>query len=320
MIGVIALALLSALFLGAGFVLQQHAAAQQPPEERLSFRLLLHLLRRPLWVAGIGTMVVGQLLGATALGMGNLALVEPVMSMNLLFALPLSAVWHKRKLGVREIGGMVALIAGLVAFVVPGDPHGGHPLTPPWPNWMIAGGAIALLVAFLVAKSKRSIAGQQATLLAAAAGTLYGMQDALTERTLTQFGHGIVVTFLSWTPYTLITVGALGLLIAQSAFEGAPLGASLPAITVAEPIVGIALGVGIYGEYLNLGAAELTVEVLGFALMVVGVFLVARSPVVVAAARAAGDSTGPRREEILDEGSVPTVGEGVSGGRSQPSG
>ncbi|MGH9086903.1 MAG: DMT family transporter [Acidimicrobiales bacterium] len=315
MVAIIAIALGSALFLAIGFVLQQHAAAQEPPDERLSFRLLLHLIRRPLWVGGILTMVVGQVLGAIALGMGNLALVEPVLAMNLLFALPLSAVWHKRKLGLREVGGMVALVVGLIAFVVPGNPHGGYPLTPPWPNWVIAGGAIAALVGLLVAKGMRSSVGQQATLLAAAAGTLYGLQDALTERTITQFGHGIVAAFLSWTPYALVVVGAFGLLIAQSAFEEAPLGASLPAITVAEPIVGIALGVGIYHEYLNLGTAELLIEVLGFAAMVVGVFLVARSPVVVKAAEAAEAAeprAGPtRRERILEEEDLSFLSEGT---------
>lgn len=308
MVAIVGVALGSALFLAIGFVLQQHAAAQQPPEERLSFRLLLHLLRRPIWVGGIATMVVGQVLGAIALGMGNLALVEPVMAMNLLFALPLSAVWHKRKMGLRDVIGMVALVAGLIAFVVPGNPHGGHPLAPPWPNWMIAGGAIAAVTCVLVAKGKRSPVDQQATLLAAAAGTLYGLQDALTERTITQFGHGIGGALLSWTPYTLVIVGAFGLLIAQSAFEEAPLGASLPAITVAEPIVGIALGVGIYDEHLNLGAAELVIEILGFAAMAAGVFLVARSPVVVKAVDAGDHRSGPGR--VRDEDDL-SVGQGT---------
>lgn len=308
MVAVIGLALGSALFLAIGFVLQQHVAAQQPPDERLSYRLLLHLLHQRLWVGGIAAMVVGQILGATALGMGNLALVEPVMAMNLLFALPLSAVWHKRRIGRREIAGMLALVAGLIAFVVPGNPHGGYPLTPPWPNWLIAGLAIAALAGVLVAKGKRSPVAKQATLLATAAGVLYGLQDALTERTLTQFGHGIAGTLLSWTPYTLLVVGAIGLLLAQSAFEEAPLGASLPAITVAEPVVGIALGVGIYNEYLNLGAGALAIELLGFALMVVGVFLVARSPVVVAAVCSAATREKPReREELLEEEELAAV-------------
>ncbi len=309
MVAVIGLALGSALFLAVGFVLQQHAAARQPPDDRLSYRLLLHLLHQPLWVGGIATMVVGQILGATALGMGNLALVEPVMAMNLLFALPLSAVWHKRRIGRREIAGMLALVGGLVAFVVPGNPHGGHPLTPPWPNWLIAGLAIAALAGVLVAKGKRSPVAKQATLLATAAGVLYGLQDALTERTLTQFGHGVVGAFLSWTPYTLLVVGALGLLLAQSAFEEAPLGASLPAITVAEPVVGIALGVGIYNEYLNLGAGALVTELLGFGLMAVGVFVVARSPVVAAGCSAATRENPRERGELLREADVAAVDE-----------
>lgn len=285
MILVVAVALAGALGIAVGFVVQQHAAAEEPPDERLSFRLLLHLVRRPIWLAGIAAMAAGQILGAIALGHGDLALVEPIMAANVLFALPLAALWRRKRLGVREWVGAVALLVGLAAFIGAGDPHGGHTSQLPWPNWVLSGGSIVLLAALLVLAARRRPPSLQASLLAGAAGTLYGLQDALTQRSMAELSHqGLLTLLASWPVFALVTVAVFGLLLAQSAFEAAPLAASLPVMTCAEPITGIAFGLGVFGERLSLSPALLVVEIGGVAVMVLGVFLVARSPLVTGAA------------------------------------
>lgn len=279
----IGLSLGAALFLAIGFVVQQHAAAQEPASERLSFRLLVKLVQRPVWLAGLGAQVVGQLLGAAALGSGPLGLVEPVMAANLLFALPLSALWHRRRLGTREWLGAAALLAGLALFIGVGNPHGGSTAHLPWPNWVLSGGGIALLVGTVVSVGRRRPAVQQATILAAAAGMLYGLQDALTERTMAVLTHGFVAVVVNWPAFALVAVAVVGMLLAQSAFEAAPLSASLPAITAVEPITGIAFGIGVYHEYLNLSGGALTLELIGLVTAILGVYLVASSPLVTGA-------------------------------------
>lgn len=275
-----------ALLIAVGFVLQQKAAEQEPPDERLSFRLLVQLVRRPMWLGGIAAMIGGQILGAVALGQGTLALVEPIMATNVLFALPLSAVWHRRRLGVLEWVGAVSLIAGLAAFVAAGNPHGGSATHLPWPNWLIGAGSIALVAAAAVALGRRSSTNREATFLAVAAGVLYGLQDALTARAEAGLSSGIVGMLTSWPPFVLLAVAVVALLLNQSAFEAAPLDASLPATTVAEPLTGIAFGVGVYSEHLTLHGPLLVIELLGVVAMVVGVVLVARSPVVTMGSRA----------------------------------
>lgn len=288
----IGLSLGAALFLAIGFVVQQHAAAQEPASERLSFRLLVKLVQRPVWLAGVGAQVVGQLLGAAALGSGPLGLVEPVMAANLLFALPLSALWHRRRLGRREWLGAAALLAGLALFIGVGNPHGGSTAHLPWPNWVVSGGGITLLVGVVVSVGRRRPAIQQATILAAGAGMLYGLQDALTERTMAVLGHGFVAVVVNWPAFALVAVAIVGMLLAQSAFEAAPLSASLPAITAVEPITGIAFGIGVYHEYLNLSGGALTLELVGLAAAILGVYLVAASPLVTGAPAARGASGG----------------------------
>ncbi len=246
--------LLAALWLGAGLVIQQHVAATAPWSDVLSVRILRDLIRRPLWLIGVAVGVVGQVLGAIALGRGSLALIEPLLAANLLFALPLAAIWHRRRLRRREWLGAVTLIAGLAGFLFAASP--GHPagVAVPMHAWAIAGGAGVALVGAMVWWARRSDQTAEGTLLGSAAGVVFGFQDALTNRVDHIIGQSFPRMFTSWETYTLVAVGATGLLLDQSAFKAAPLTASLPGLTVAEPVVGIMLGAVLFGDPLNLGA------------------------------------------------------------------
>jgi hypothetical protein len=108
---VLVLALSAACCLGFGFVLQQNAARQAPLSDFLSPRLLLDLMKVPRWLGGIGLMAAGMALGAIALGMGGISLVEPLLATNLLFALALSRKQSKQPLGRQGWAGL-ALLAG----------------------------------------------------------------------------------------------------------------------------------------------------------------------------------------------------------------
>ncbi|CAM5505430.1 hypothetical protein STENM223S_10034 [Streptomyces tendae] len=73
---VLVLAVSAACCLGFGFVLQQNAARQAPASDFLSPRLLLDLVKVPRWLGGIALMVAGMVLGAIALGQGEVSLAE----------------------------------------------------------------------------------------------------------------------------------------------------------------------------------------------------------------------------------------------------
>ncbi|HUO37804.1 MAG TPA: DMT family transporter [Mycobacterium sp.] len=270
----------AAALLAVGFVIQHHAAEEEPPSLRLSYRLLVHLAARRKWLLGIAAMIAGQIAGAAALSRGPVALVEPLLAANLLFALPLTALYHRRRLRAVDVAGAFVLIAGLALFVSTGRPHGGSPHRTNATAWAAAFGALAVaLVVLLVAQRRRS-ATATAILLGIGAGLVFGMQDTLTQGVDRVASHGISAFFSSWMPYVLLAAGATGLLLAQSAFEAAPLSASLPAITAAEPLAGIALGIGLYRERVSTSPLALAGETLGLAAVVCGIVIVGRSPVV----------------------------------------
>ncbi|WP_306319308.1 MULTISPECIES: DMT family transporter [unclassified Streptomyces] len=289
---VLVLAVSAAFCLGIGFVLQQNAAVRAPLGDFLSPRLLLDLVRVPRWLGGIGLMVCGMVLGAMALGQGEVSLVEPLLATNLLFALLLSRRQTRQPLGRQGWAGLVLLAGGVTAFIVAGQPEGGSAVTDPLRHWLIIGVMVggALLLAALAKRSRLS-AGP--ALLAVAAGLLYGVQDALTRVSGQRFAAGgWPELFTGWQPYAVLVLGVTGLVLVQSAFETAPLRMSLPALTAAQPLAGIACGVGFLGDRLRMDTAALTWEAVGLAGIVAGVVLLGLHPAMPGADTAGRDRVG----------------------------
>jgi drug/metabolite transporter (DMT)-like permease len=275
---VLILAVSAACCLGFGFVLQQNAARQAPLSDFLSPRLLLDLVKVPRWLGGIGLMVVGMVLGAIALGQGEVSLVEPLLATNLLFALALSRRQTKQPLGRQGWAGLALLAGGVTAFIVAGEPRGGTAVTDPFRHWLIIGVMIGLAL-LLTTYAKRSRLSAGPVLLALAAGLLYGVQDALTRVSGQRFSaSGLAELLTSWQPYAVLALGITGLVLVQSAFETAPLRMSLPALTAAQPLAGIVCGVGFLGDRLRTDTAALTWEAVGLAAIVAGIVLLGMHP------------------------------------------
>ncbi|MEV5320004.1 DMT family transporter [Streptomyces sp. NPDC052687] len=275
---VLVLALSAACCLGFGFVLQQSAAQRAPLADFLSPRLLLDLAKMPGWLGGIGLMAVGMALGAVALGHGEISLVEPLLATHLLFALALSRRRTRQPLGRQGWLGLALLAGGVAAFLMAGEPRGGHAVADPLRHWLIIGlmtGTALLLTGY----ARRTRLGSAPVLLAVAAGLLYGVQDALTRESGQRLAAGGWAELLTgWQPYAVLVLGVTGLILVQSAFETAPLRKSLPALTAAQPLAGIVCGVGFLGDRLHTDAAALAGQAAGLTAVITGILLLGMHP------------------------------------------
>ncbi|WP_030968373.1 DMT family transporter [Streptomyces sp. NRRL S-1824] len=275
---VLVLAVSAACCLGFGFVLQQAAARHAPRRDYLSPRLLLDLMRVRSWLAGIGLMVSGMALGALALGKGEVSVVEPLLATNLLFAMALSRHRTGQRLGRQGWAGLWLLAGGVTAFLLGGRPQGGETITNALRHWLVVGVVVGIAL-LLTTFAKRSQHGGAAALLAVAAGLLYGLQDALTRMSgqlLSDAGWTALVT--SWQPYAVVVLGVTGLILVQSAFETAPLRMSLPALTAAQPLAGIACGIGFLGDQVRTDTGALAWQAAGLVAIVVGIVLLGLHP------------------------------------------
>lgn len=276
--GAFLVALAGALASAVGFVLQQEGAEQAPPEHAgLTLRLLADLVHRPVWMVGIGAMVAGSLLGALSLGIGGLTLVEPANASMILFALLIAAVFRQQRLGLGDKVGALALAGGVAVVVLAANPTDGDPVHVPWPRLLGAGLVVASLVACAL-RLRRVLPA--ATMLGVAAGLLFGVQDALTRRALQLLLSGPLAMLGDFSAYLLVGCYVLTLLLAQNAFRAGPLAASLPAMSVLEPVCGIALGAGLFEEQFRHGSAWLVAEVVALAAMVLGLLRLSRSQAV----------------------------------------
>ncbi len=270
--------LVAAVLLGIGFVLQQYAARQEPECRFLSPRILTDLLRKPRWLIGIACMIAGQLLAAYSIGHAALTLVEPLLTTYLLFALILAVPMSKQPVRWSEVTGALILIVGvtLLSLSRSTKPIGGLSFSP-LPYWPAA--AIIAGVAFVAVQvGQRTRGNARAVLTGLAAGLVFGIQDALTRQTLQiAQGHPLTVLFTTWAPYCLLGAGIVGLWLMQSAFSAGPLHSSLPTIAAGEPVAGIALGIVVFGDRIQISSRELAIETAGIAALIVGVVMVARS-------------------------------------------
>jgi drug/metabolite transporter (DMT)-like permease len=273
LVGVVA-----AMSLGLGYVLQQRVAATAPLSEVLSFRLLLDLMHRPLWWLGIGAMILGQLLAGVALQLATVAVVEPLLSTSLLFALGFAALYSTHRVQWQEISGAVLLSAALGVFIAVGDPRSHRTAEPHDSVIVLAVGAVAVVVGALVLVGKRRNLVGESILLATGAGLLYGLQDTSTRATLLVGDHhGITGVFFNIWVYIVLATGICAVLLSQSAFKTARLDYSLPPIAAAEPIAGIALGVSLLGDSVSVSIVGLAIESVCLVAMLAGVVLIARS-------------------------------------------
>jgi drug/metabolite transporter (DMT)-like permease len=264
-------ALGAALFYATASVLQQHSAAAEPAEHSMRIGLLTRLLRNPVWLIGIGADVAGFVLQFIALSSGPLVLVQPLLVVGLLFALPIGAKVNGTRMGRAHWLAAVAVCTGLAVFQSVAAPTAGRDIINPakWEFLVIATGGLA---AMLVALGVRAHGRPRAVLLSAGAGTIYGMAAGLIKTVGHLLSMDVLRTFTDWQPYALVVVGITGMLVAQSAFQAGALGVSLPTMTAIDPVISILIGALAFDERISASGPSVAAEVVALLVMVAGVY------------------------------------------------
>jgi len=296
---------IAAVLLGTGFVLQQDAAQRVPRTDFLRLRLFADLIRQPRWLAGIGVMVAGQLLSAWVIGHMVLALSEPLLATNLLVALALAGRISGQRVRRREIFGAFVLLAGVSALSVARSVASVQESVGSPAYWPYAGAAIAAAAVCFAELGRRRRGEVRAVLTGTAAGLVFGIQDALTRVTVDSMDslHEIATLLTSWPAYCLLVVAVTGLWLMQSAFNAAPLHASLPGITAAEPVSGIILGIVAFRERVPASAPMIALQAAGLVALVIGVVMVARAPALSSlSGRARGRPPASRKGRMFQNG------------------
>ncbi len=239
--------------------------------------LVFRLARQSAWLLGFACMVGGFAFQVAALRFGPLALVQPILAVELLFVFGWLALLPGPR-GMSASGrdwlAVVAMSAGVGVFLRAASPSGGRP-TAPAGLWWLAAGATVAAVAIAVALSgsvfgAAASAPRRAAWLGIATGIAWGFVAAVIKELSSRVTGGPAAIFSNWSVYVLMAAGAAALLLASHAMAAGPLAASQPGFTILDPVTATLLGVVLYDEHLTTSPGALTAELLSLVVLAAG--------------------------------------------------
>jgi drug/metabolite transporter (DMT)-like permease len=255
------------------------------------------MVRRPPWLFGTLVFAVAVICQILALRLGSVSLVQPVLVMELPFTLLVGWWILGGALRPYEWGAVATMSVGLVVLLASLRPHDGDALAAGNLRWIL-GTLVTLAVmgiAVIIARMSGAVGKAAAFGIAAGIGSgfvaviIKAMTDALSTG-----GLGAVVT--TWQSYLLIPVGPAAFWTLQSGLRAGRLLASQPGLTLGNPLLAFVWGTGLLGEQVA-GGLWLYGGLIGAAMLTVGVFLLARSPVLAAHEGNPGDGSPAGRQE-----------------------
>ena len=262
------LAVGAAFFIAIGDVIHQRSAQEVTDEPVSHVDLFLRLLRDRQWWLGSIVAAVGFGLQAAALGFGSVLLVQALLVTSLLFALPINARLSHRRVTRWEWTWAALLAAAVAVIVTVGNPTEGHSRAS-LETWTMVISVLGPALVLCVVGARIWSGPVSAVLLALVSGALWGVFAVLTKGVVDRLDDGLWALLRTPELYVWALVGVAGTAWQQSSFRAGALTASLPTMTVAEPVVGSVLGIVVLGETLRPGDAGWLTLIVAVAVMVV---------------------------------------------------
>jgi hypothetical protein len=133
-------------------------------------------------------------------------------------------------------------------------------------------------IAALAVLGTRGPPARRAAVFAVAAALTWALEATfLKTATGTLATSGIGGMLSDWPAYAFIAATVAGTLLQQAALHVGPLSVSQPFLVITDPFASIILSVWLFGERFTDSPAKITVAVLAFAVMAVGVTLLTRT-------------------------------------------
>ncbi|TXS71628.1 hypothetical protein EAO76_21235 [Streptomyces sp. sk2.1] len=233
------LSLVSAVAYAAGAIVQERVAADGDGDS-------LAPLRNRVWWAAVTLNGVGAVLHVVALAYGPLSLVQPLGALTIVFALPMAALFVRRRAGATAWRGAIMTTVGLAGLLALTGNAESRALNAP-DQLLLAGLTLGTIATLLLASRGVRRPVVRSVVLAGAAGVAFGIASVFTKTVAVGLTSGAVGAGLP----ALVAIGgfaAAGLLLSQSAYRGAGLTAPLATVTVVNPVVAAVVGLTLFGE------------------------------------------------------------------------
>jgi drug/metabolite transporter (DMT)-like permease len=273
------LALGAALANALTSIFQRMGVEAAPPEATLRLRLILHAVRRGIWIAGFAVMLASFVMQATALHFGRLTQVQPILTTELLFLVVLLGSAFGFRIGWREWVGTAAVAGGLAGFLVFASPGGGNQI-PTAEEWLEVGFACAAAAGLAVILALRGSPFRRAAFFGAASAVGFAFTASVTKVVAGYAAHDWASIFRHWQTYALAGCGLLSLFLAQNAFHAGPIAASQSTLVLVDPLASILIGVSLFGDQLRTSGPWGPLEAISLLVLFAGALVLCRSPLV----------------------------------------
>lgn len=283
-------ALLAAAVNALSNVLQRAANRREPQELSMKPRLLLDLVRQPLWLAGFGTVIVSFVLVAAALDLGQLAAVTPIVVLELPLTLLLASKVFGSVLKKGEWAALFVMTAGVAGFVLALNPSGGTHGDASATAWEIGLPATIGPILVLGLAALSSDGPRRTGLLGMVTGLTFGMTSTFMKGMTGAFHGGPIGVLTAWQTYAMAASGLAAMYLLQNTLHSGSLVAAQPGITLCDPVVGILWGVLAFKETTR-GGLFILVAVLCAGAVAGSTLVLARSDALGAAEESAEGST-----------------------------
>lgn len=294
MLASIVLALVSALCFAAAGALQHRTtralALSVTMPARRSRRwlpvlgLLLPMSRERIWWCGFACNVLGFAFHAVALHLGSITIVQALLCVQLMFALPFATARNRSLPLTRDWIGTSAVCLGIITLIAA---RGTVPQTGERDQLLPAVALAAVLIMVcLVALARLTRDTGRTALVGTGAGVGFSLTAVLTivvADDLVQSGFAPLLA--SWHLYALALSGLLAAILVQDAFASGSFPAALTAMTAADPIAAWFWGGILFDQAPPVTPVALASLVTAGLLLCFGVAMLAYSPTITGTAR-----------------------------------
>jgi drug/metabolite transporter (DMT)-like permease len=293
-------ALAAAFSYGVSAVLEQRSVHQVAERGVFAPRLLVDLARRPLWLASIVATVIGAGLQAIALHFGPLALVQPILVLDLLFAVLIASRLRRVTPDRVIFAGVVCCTVGVGVFLAVSQPTAGTETVVSLPAVLPLAVLLGVVLAGCLAWAKFGSRTARPLVLALACGVCNGVSAFLLKLVTFSLAQGFGEPLQQWPLYALAVVGPVGFLLNQEAFQaGTLIAPALAVITTVTSLVSIGIGYLWLNETVASGPGDVGIEVASLGVMTAGIVMLAHRAPAVARERAAATEAGAAHPQMV---------------------
>ncbi|QCX80444.1 hypothetical protein C9F11_34305 [Streptomyces sp. YIM 121038] len=280
------LSLVSAVAYAGGAILQERVAAKASQHEYAP-------LRRGAWWVAVVLNGLGGLLHVVALAYGPLSLVQPLGALTIVFALPMAALFVRRRAGATAWRGALMATLGLAGLLSLTQAADSRSLADAERVVLALGTGGAVVCLMLLAHAAHRHPAVRSVLLATAAGIAFGISSVFTKTVAVDWDAHEPLTRQVPSLAVIAVLAVAGLLLSQASYRGAGLAAPLSTVTVVNPVIAAAVGLTLFGESFRYGAMGTAVALTCGVVAAGGLILLTTERIGAEATTTAGSSSAP---------------------------